>query len=428
MQKGTQILRTLQENNFKAYIVGGAVRDKLLGFTPHDVDITTDATPAQVTELFTKVIPSGIAFGTVTVMLGNDGYEITTFRTDGEYLDGRRPTAVTFGTDIIDDLARRDFTINAMALDLDGNVIDPFGGRADLEAGIIRTVGNPTTRFKEDALRMLRAFRFSAKLGFKIEKTVLDAIKVEKGNLKKVSAERVRDEFTKILLSDNVEQSFDSMFETGVLNVLLPEVARMHVVKQNHPYHIHGLFKHTLVSVDQVVNVPVLRWAMLLHDLGKVETKSVGRDGFDHFFGHPEVSAEKAKVILTRLKCSNAFIDEVIELIIKHDEELGVSENKVRKAKSSLKNTTLEYLICVKAADARAQNPKYLGRLDDYSEILKISDKEPVLSLKDLPVNGNDLMERGLQGKEVGDALNRMFRFFLEDPTIPKETLINLVC
>lgn len=412
-----KILHTLNKSGYDAYMVGGAVRDFLLGKNPSDVDIATNATPEIVTGLFPVVYPTGIEFGTVTVMLEGEGYEVTTFRTDGEYLDGRRPKTVVFGETIEDDLSRRDFTINAMAMDADGKIIDMFGGQDDLRKGIIRAVGNPSERFSEDALRILRAFRFSARYGFDIEAETFKAIKETKEGLKLISSERIREEIIKILLTDNVLDVFIAMYKSGVLNVILPEIARMYGVEQNHPHHIYDVFTHTMVSIESAPKELVLRLAMLLHDIGKPYTKE-RIDGVDKFYKHHLKSVELATQILERLKFSNKIKNEVLELVLFHDREIKASPKAVRKLLNQLQYTSLENLLAVKKADAIAQNNSYLEvKLEVIKEIQNIASKEQKLTVKDLAVNGYDMMNLGLKGKDIGEMLNYLLVKVLDNPT-----------
>lgn len=412
-----KILHTLNKNGYDAYIVGGAVRDFLLGKKSSDIDITTNATPGTVMELFPEVYPTGIEFGTVTVMLEGEGYEVTTFRTDGEYLDGRRPEVVTFGETIEDDLSRRDFTINAMAMDADGKIIDIFGGQDDLRKGIIRAVGSPVKRFSEDALRILRAFRFSARYGFDIEAETFKAIKETKEGLRKISFERIRDEICKILLTDNVLDTFTAMYESGVLEIILPEIAAMYGVEQNNPHHIYDVFMHTMIAVENVPKDLVLRLTMLLHDIGKPYTKET-INGVDKFYKHHLKSVELATQILERLKFSNKIKNEVLELVLFHDREIKASPKAVRKLLNQLQYTTLENLLAVKKADAIAQNNSYLkAKLEAIKEIQNIASKEQKLTVKDLAVNGYDMMNLGLKGKDIGEMLNYLLVKVLDNPT-----------
>lgn len=417
LDSAKKVLKILNEANHEAYIVGGAVRDIQMGLIPSDIDITTSANPEEVISLFPQNYPSGIEFGTVTVMVDEESFEVTTFRTDGEYLDGRRPEVVTFGKTIEEDLSRRDFTINAMAMDINGEIIDIFDGKNDLQKGIIKAVGNPVQRFSEDALRILRAFRFSARFRFTIEAETLNAIKETREGLILISAERIRDEIFKILMTDNVLNTFTAMYETGVLDIILPEIAKMYGVEQNHPHHMYDVFTHTMISVENAPKDLTIRLAMLLHDIGKPYTKETV-DGVDRFHEHHLKSVEIAIDILSRLNVSNKIKNEVLELISLHDREIIESPKAVRRLLNQLQYTSLENLLAVKKADAIAQNNSYLEvKLEVIKEIQNIASKEQKLTVKDLAVNGYDMMNLGLKGKDIGEMLNYLLVKVLDNPT-----------
>lgn len=417
LDRAKKVLKILNEANHEAYIVGGAVRDIQMGLIPSDIDITTSANPEEVISLFPQNYPSGIEFGTVTVMVDEESFEVTTFRTDGEYLDGRRPEVVTFGKTIEEDLSRRDFTINAMAMDINGEIIDIFDGKNDLQKGIIKAVGNPVQRFSEDALRILRAFRFSARFRFTIEAETLNAIKETREGLILISTERIRDEIFKILMTDNVLNTFTVMYKTGVLDIILPEIAKMYGVEQNHPHHIYDVFSHTMISVENAPKDLTIRLAMLLHDIGKPYTKETV-DGVDRFHEHHLKSVEIAIDILSRLNVSNKIKNEVLELISLHDREIIESPKAVRRLLNQLQYTSLENLLAVKKADAIAQNNSYLEvKLEVIKEIQNIASKEQKLTIKDLAVNGYDMMNLGLKGKDIGEMLNYLLVKVLDNPT-----------
>ena len=427
LDRAKKVLKTLNKANHEAYIVGGVVRDVALGLNPSDVDIATSANPEEVIRLFPKTYPSGIEFGTVTVMVDEESFEVTTFRTDGEYLDGRRPEVVTFGKTIEEDLSRRDFTINAMAMDINGEIIDTFDGKNDLQKGIIKAVGNPVQRFSEDALRILRAFRFSARFGFTIEAETLNASKETREGLRLISAERIRDEIFKILMTDNVLNTFTAMHKTGVLDIILPEIAKMYGVEQNHPHHIYDVFSHTMISVENAPKDLTIRLAMLLHDIGKPYTKETV-DGVDRFCEHHLKSVEIATDILSRLNVSNKIKNEVLELILLHDREIIESPKAVRRLLSQLQYTNLDNLLAVKKADAIGQNSIYLeDKLVILNNIQKISSNQPKLTVKDLAVNGHDMIALGLQGKDIGDMLNYLLDLVLDDAALNQtDTLMDI--
>lgn len=416
LEKAKTILNVLNKAGYEAYIVGGAVRDCLLGLNPSDIDIATNAIPKEVINLFPKTYPSGIKFGTVTVIIDGEDFEVTTFRTDGEYLDGRRPEVVVFGESIEEDLSRRDFTINAMAMDVNGKIVDLFGGQNDLEKGIIKAVGNPTQRFSEDALRILRAFRFSARFGFKIETETLNAIEKTKEGLKFISPERIREEVTKILLTDNTTSIFFTMYETGVLEIILPEIAKIYGVEQNNPYHVYDIFTHTMKAIEHTPKDLVLRWAMLLHDVGKADTKET-IDGVDHFYKHNVKSVEIAEKILDRLNFSNKIKNEILELIKLHDRPIQPTSKAVRRLLNQLQYTSLDNLLTIKEADYKAQNWEHLDeKLNMLNQIKDIAQNEEKITVKDLKVNGYDLMELGLKGKEIGNMQKYLLDLVLDNP------------
>ena len=420
MNKAKKIISKLNNEGFEAYIVGGAVRDSLLGLNPSDIDIASNATPEEVMELFSKAYPSGIKFGTVTVIEDESEFEVTTFRSDGKYVDGRRPEEVVYSQNIKEDLSRRDFTINAMAMNTNGEIIDLFGGKKDLQKGMIKCVGNPHKRFKEDALRILRAFRFIARFDdFKVEEETLKAIKSNKENLKNVSCERVREEISKILMTNNVRKTFNLMQEVGVLEIILPEISAMHGVEQNNPHHVYDVFNHTMVAVENAPNNEILRWVMLLHDVGKVATKSTDKEGVDHFYKHNIESMKVAKSLLSRLNFSNKDKKEILELIEFHDRQIQPSPRAIRRLLNKLQHTSLENLLIIKKADAKAQSLRYLEpKLANLSKIKSLANTEKKLTVKDLDINGYDLMSIGLQGKDIGIMQRKLLNLVLDNPSI----------
>ena len=282
----SRIIDTLMRAGYEAYAVGGCIRDSLLGREPKDWDITTSASPAEVKALFPKTVDTGIAHGTVTVLLNREGFEVTTYRVDGTYEDFRHPKEVTFTPDLNEDLKRRDFTINAMAYNDTHGLIDAFDGAADLDRKIVRCVGAPKERFSEDALRMMRAVRFGAQLGFTVEEQTRSAICALAPTLKKISAERIQSELVSLLMSDHPEE-MRTLYETGITKVILPEFDVMMQTAQNSPHHMYTVGEHTIQSLAQIESKKTLRLAMLFHDIGKPSCKTTGEDGQDHFYGHP---------------------------------------------------------------------------------------------------------------------------------------------
>ena len=316
--KANQIIARLEGAGYEAYVVGGCVRDALLGRAAADWDITTNARPEQVKALFSRTIDTGIQHGTVTVLLGREGFEVTTYRIDGEYQDGRHPSEVSFTPNLLEDLKRRDFTINAMAYNEREGLIDAFGGMGDLQSRQIRCVGDPRERFTEDALRILRAVRFSAQLNFDIEDCTREAVADFASSLTRISAERIQTEVTKLLLSDHPEV-FRVLYDTGITAVILPEFDACMETPQNHPHHCCCVGEHILLALRAVEADRVLRLAALLHDIGKPGTHVRDDQGIDHFHGHGELGAEMAEGILRRLKFDNDTIYRVKHLVKVHD-------------------------------------------------------------------------------------------------------------
>lgn len=427
------IIDTLADAGFEAYAVGGCVRDSILGRTPGDWDITTSAAPHQVKHLFAKTVDTGIQHGTVTILEGKEGFEVTTYRIDGEYQDKRHPKEVIFTQNLIEDLKRRDFTINAMAYNETEGLIDVFGGIEDLKKKVIRCVGSPEDRFTEDALRMMRAVRFAAQLGFTIEKRTKEAISKLSSNLAQISAERIQVELVKLLVSDHPEQML-TVYETGMSQVFLPEFDRMMETPQNNLYHCYNVGEHSIVAMQNIRKDKILRLTMLLHDVAKPVCCKVDQEGIYHFYGHPSEGAKMAKEILKRLKFDNETIDRVSALVLWHDDRPTLRESSVRRAIHRIGLEQYPALFEVKRADALAKNQykrqEKLGFIDLYERLYQeIMDKRQCLTLKDLAVTGNDLIAIGMKpGKGIGEMLNRLLMHVLEHPEDnTTEILLNLV-
>ncbi len=439
--KVNAIIEELMRHGYEAYAVGGCVRDMLLGREPEDWDITTSATPCEVKKLFRRTVDTGIEHGTVTVLMDSEHFEVTTYRLDGVYEDNRHPREVSFTSSLTEDLKRRDFTINAMAYNEKEGFIDLFGGMEDLKNKLIRCVGSAEERFDEDALRILRAVRFSAQLGFMIEEQTLQAIRDRAGNLKNISAERIRVELTKLLLSDHSDR-LHMLYEVGITKVVLPEFDAMMTTQQKNIHHIYSVGEHTIHAVEQVAGKlsegrytirerTILRWTMLLHDIEKPNTHSIGKDGQSHFYGHQEKGSLTAKHILRRLKFDNDTLDAVVHLIRWHDYRFVLTPAGMRKAASKIGKDYMELLFEVNRADTSAKNPEHTqekyDRLEEakrlYQEILAGGE---CVSLKELRVNGRDLIDIGLKpGKAMGDLLNHLLEEVLEKPELNrKETLL----
>ncbi len=431
-KKVNDIIEELIRHGHEAYAVGGCVRDMVLGREPEDWDITTSATPLEVKKIFRRTVDTGILHGTVTVLMDKDHYEVTTYRLDGEYEDNRHPKQVSFTSSLVEDLKRRDFTINAMAYNEKEGFVDLFGGMEDIKRGLIRCVGSPEERFDEDALRILRAVRFSAQLGFTIEEETLKAISKRCINLNNISAERIRVELTKLLISDHPDRLKD-LYQVGITKVILPEFDAMMTTPHKNIHHIYNVGEHTIKAVEEVAGKlkeqrfssrerTILRWTMLLHDVEKPGTISVGKDGQNHFYGHQEKGSVTAKNILRRLKFDNDTIDAVTHLIRWHDYRFVLTPAGMRKAASKIGREAMELLFEVNRADTSAKNPKYtiekFERLEAVRELYQaIVDREECVSLKEMKINGKDLIRLGLKpGREIGEILHRLLSMVLEEP------------
>ena len=420
-QGAVWVLDKLQAAGYEAYVVGGCVRDSLLGRSPDDWDITTSARPQETKKLFRRTVDTGIQHGTVTVMVGSEGYEVTTYRIDGEYADGRHPDNVTFTASLLEDLKRRDFTINAMAYSPAVGLVDEFDGIGDIQRHVIRAVGDPVQRFTEDALRMMRAIRFSAQLDYRIEETTREGICLLAPNLQKVSAERIRVELEKLLMSDHPEELREA-WELGLLEQFLPELARCMTCEQKNPHHCHTVGEHILAAVAAAPHDKALRLTMLLHDIAKPLVKTTDRNGTDHFRGHVEKSVQMADQILRRLKYDNQTREMTVRLIAWHDRKLGDSLPAIRCSIAELGEELFLPLLEVKTADVSAQSDFH--REEKLEKIAfwrtsyeKIRSAGECLSMKDLAVSGKDLIAAGIQpGKQMGVILHEMLEDVLENP------------
>ncbi len=422
-RKVQYIIETIQKAGWDAYAVGGCVRDSMLGRVPNDWDITTAARPEEIKGLFRHTVDTGIQHGTVTVLVDREGFEVTTYRIDGEYEDGRHPKNVSFTDSLTEDLRRRDFTINAMAYNEEKGLVDIFGGRQDLEEGIIRCVGRAEERFEEDALRMLRAIRFSAQLGYRIEDKTKEAISRLSFTLSRISAERIQAELVKLLVSPHPEY-LKIAYDTGVTSVFFPEWDRAMQTPQNHPHHCYGVGEHILHSLPEVPAQKVLRLAMLLHDIAKPDTMEVDGNGVTHFHGHAQKGEAMSKEILRRLKFDNDTINKVSRLVRYHDYGNGAAPDKkwVRRAVNKIGEDLFPLLLMVKRADILAQSDylrqEKLHNLEEwkrcYEEILSQGE---CVSLKTLAVSGRDLLAAGLpSGRKVGEVLELLLEEVLEEP------------
>lgn len=405
-------LSMLRKSGYEAYMIGGCVRDFLLGQTPKDYDITTSALPEETERVFSgfRVIETGMKHGTVTVLMDKLPLEITTYRIDSDYSDNRRPDSVTFTKSLLEDTARRDFTMNAIAVDENGDIVDYHGGEEDIRNGVIRCVGDPYKRFCEDALRILRAVRFSSVLGFAIEPRTKEAVFANKELLRNISYERIASELVKLLCGQNARGVL--MEYVDVLGVPVPELLPMKGFDQHNFHHIYDVLEHTAAAVENVPAEPVLRLAALFHDIGKPSSFSM-KDGIGHFYGHAKVSAQMADDILRRLKFDNATRETVTELVRLHD---GIIEQKERSVKRFLQKHGEELFFLIlelKRADNLAQAPEFHGRVKELERVRAIGEdilsREECFSLKSLALNGRDLIELGFTpGKDIGACLNSL--------------------
>lgn len=429
------IISKLEEAGYEAYAVGGCVRDSILGRNPADWDITTSAMPNEVKKLFKATIDTGIQHGTVTVMLNHVGYEVTTYRIDGEYTDHRRPDQVSFTRNLSEDLKRRDFTINAMAYNNSKGLVDLYGGTEDLRNKIIRCVGDPDERFDEDALRIMRAVRFAAQLGFSIDEATRKAVKSHVKDLKNVSVERIETELTKLLLSDNPEE-IEELYDLGISSVILPEFDRCMETEQNTPYHKFDVGHHIIEVLKNVPKTKTLRYAALFHDIGKPEVRTTDEKGVDHFKGHNEVSSKMAEKILRRLKMDNATIQDVCKIVYWHDYGISgdIRKNTLRKALNKMGPEYFDAYIIIRKADMLGQSDyKEKEKEQVLEDIIRMHDEiilsQDALSLKDLKIGGQDLIKLGVKkGPVMGEILKALLERVMDDPELnEREKLVNLV-
>jgi tRNA nucleotidyltransferase (CCA-adding enzyme) len=431
-EKVSYIIRVLQEHGYEAYAVGGCVRDSILGRVPDDWDITTSATPLETKALFARTFDTGIEHGTITVLLDKDAFEVTTYRVDGKYEDSRHPSEVTFTRSLKEDLLRRDFTMNAMAYNDSEGLVDIFGGLKDLQSKTIRCVGNAKARFGEDALRILRAVRFAAQLGFEIEEETRLGITELAPNLANISAERIQVELIKMLVSPNPGM-IKTAYELGITKVILPEFDVMMKTEQETPHHKYSVGEHTLKSLEFVRADKVLRLAMLFHDVAKPLMKTIDENGVAHFKMHDVKGVEMTKQILRRLKFDNDTMNKVVKLVQYHDYRMPAEAKNVRRAMNKIGEELFPYYLEVRRADALAQS-EYLQdeKLQNiekikfqYEEIVK---RQECVSLKDLAISGSDLIAAGMEpGKEIGEILNKLLELVIESPDLnQKDKLLEI--
>lgn len=437
---------------FEAYLVGGAVRDIFLGKEASDWDIATNATPEQVSQLYKKVIPTGISHGTVTVLYKNEKIEVTTFRTEADYSDGRHPDKIEYAATIEEDLSRRDFTMNAIALSLaDGKIVDPFEGQIDIKNKIIRTCGNPDERFNEDGLRPIRAIRFASQLNFDIEEKTLEAIPKAINRTAQISIERFHDEFIKLLKSEKPSVGLKLLENTGLLKLFIPELAQCRGITQadDRGYHQFDILDHLFYACDGAPKDNlIVRLAALFHDIGKVDARQVkiekdsqgNKYQIINFFNHENYSYKKTEIILKRLKFSNEIIKNTLHLILNHmfHYEPNWSNAAIRRLIMRVGIENFDNLFDLRIADAYGKNncPPQLSGTPWSDNLIELKNriheeitKNNALSLKDLKINGQDLIGLGIpKGKIIGVILNELFETVTDDPLMnDKEKLLNIV-
>ncbi len=414
-----EVLEKLENAGFEAYVVGGCVRDHKMGLAPHDFDVTTSALPEQVERVFSqcKVIETGLKHGTVTVLYKGSQVEITTFRADGEYSDGRHPDSVSFTTSIEDDLSRRDFTINGIAFSPKRGFVDPFGGEADINAGIIRCIGEPEKRFGEDALRILRALRFSSVLGFEIEENTAKAARELRETLNKVSKERIFSELTRLLCGKDVKRVMMQFSE--IFSEIIPPLEVMIGYEQHCVYHNSTVYEHTARAVENAPAEPALRLAMLFHDMGKPLCKTEGEDGAWHFRGHAEQSARLAEEILRDFKCSNELRGRVVTIVKYHDYPLDLSQKHIRKFLSKVGIDSFRDIMFAHMADDGAKADFCRSRIEVARQSLEIAEQiaaeQPCLTVKDLEISGRDLKAFMEPSPRMGEVLKQLLSEVLDE-------------
>lgn len=412
------VLSQLEKAGYEAWCVGGCVRDLHLGRVPGDWDVTTSALPEETMRLFGDcALPTGLKHGTVTVKSAGRPIEVTTYRKDGDYLDHRRPESVSFTTSLEEDLLRRDFTVNAMAMDLREQVRDPYGGLVDLKAGLLRCVGDAEQRFEEDALRILRGLRFSACLGFAVQPETAAAIHKKKDLLRQIAVERIWAELVKLLTGGDAVRILREYVD--VLGVFWPELLDMVDLDQKNHHHIYDVWEHTLHALEYTERDLVLRCAVLLHDVGKPECMTVDENGVGHFYGHPDKSAALAEDMLRRLKVDNVTREMVVQQVAWHDRYIPRTDRGLRRALRDLGEPALRRLLAVKRADNLAQAPECHGiqlEIDKAEQIMeRLLTEGACISLKQLAVSGRDLMALGINGPAVGAGLDLLLEAVIDE-------------
>lgn len=424
------IMNRLEEKGYMAYIVGGSIRDILLDKIPSDYDIATNALPDNIEDIFSdmKRFNVGKKFGTIVISQEEGDVEVTTFRVDGSYIDGRRPEGVSFSSNIADDLSRRDFTINAMAYNYNTGIIDPYYGREDLKSKTIKTVGNPEERFKEDYLRILRAVRFSTQLDFTIEKSTFDAGKKYGQNISKISMERITAEFFKILLCEKPSNGIRIMEDMKILNIVLPEIIPAIGFEQKNPHHEWDVYNHLLCVLDNTPPIIQVRLAALFHDIAKPYTLSIDENGIGHFYGHDKIGAEISKDILKRFKCSNELIEKVYIFVKEHmNHHTNFKEKGIKRLIRRVGEDEIFNLIALQKADIKCSNKNAAidHIIEREKEIKDILNNKEAYEINQMDIGGRDLIELGFkEGKIIGEILEYLLEKVMENPELNnKDTL-----
>lgn len=417
------VLRTLERTGYGAWCVGGCVRDLMLGRLPEDWDAATSALPEETMAVFgERAVPTGLRHGTVTVRTAGGAVEVTSCRIDGAYRDCRHPEEVAFTTSLEEDLRRRDFTVNAMALDLRGELRDPFGGRSDLEAGVLRCVGEPDARLREDALRILRGLRFMAVLGLAAEDATAKSLRENRALLRDIAPERIQTELTKLLCGRWAPETLRAYPE--VAGVFWPELLPMVGFDQRNRHHCYDVWEHTLHALAAAPGDAALRCAALLHDIGKPSSFTVDEAGVGHFYGHAGRSCVLAEEMLRRLRYSTDFRERVVRLVAWHDRDIPRTDKGLRRALRALGEEELRLLLALKRADNLAQAPEFLDRQREIGRAEEILDRllaeDACFSLKQLAVKGDDLLALGLRGPSVGRMLDTLLNRVI-DGELPNE-------
>ena len=410
-------IETLKSKGFEAFLIGGSVRDFVMGLPIGDIDITTNATPDEVKQVFAdfRVVETGIKHGTVTVLINNEPLEITTYRSEGTYSDNRHPDSVVFSDSLADDVVRRDFTMNGIAYDFEKGFCDLVGGLQDIKNKTIRCIGDAETRFREDALRILRAMRFSAVLGFEIETETKNAIHKCKDLLKNISAERIREEFTKLICGKNAYNVLQEF--SDVIAVFIPEIRECIGFEQKNRHHCFDVYTHTLKAVEKSSQNSIIRLALFFHDIGKPSVAHFDEKGEQHYYSHPKKSAEMTEKIMTRLRFDNDTKNKVVTLVKMHDSPIMVNNmtnpdrRRLKKIMSQIGSDLIFDLIEIKYCDNSAQNPEYSRGEDFYKEtrdiVNEIINENECFSIKHLAIDGNDLIALGFKGKKIGETLEK---------------------